>query len=64
MYTKKISLEEYQSHMGALRKKACEEKTKYIILEKGKELFEVTPILHEHEPDEVDCGLYEIRQSK
>ncbi len=62
MKTQTISLEDYQSHMGELRKKACAEKTKYIIEENNKEIFEVTPILHEEEPEEVDCGLYEITE--
>lgn len=62
MDTKKISLEDYESHMWELRKKACAEKTKYIVEENKKEIFEVTPILHKDEPEEVDCGLYEIKE--
>jgi len=62
MFTKTITLEEYQSHMWELRKKARDEKTIYIITEHGKELFHMTPILHEEEPEEVDCGLYEVKE--
>jgi len=58
----KISLEEYQKNLWQLRKTAIEKKIKYIVEHKWKEILEITPILHDNEPDEVDAALREIKQ--
>lgn len=61
METHKISLEEYQKNLWNLRKKALQEKIKYIVEHNGKDILEITPIFHEDEPDEIDAALREIK---
>ena len=56
-----ITFEEYEKNLWKFRTKAQEQKIKYMVKKGNKEIFEVTPVFHEDEPDEVDTALWEIK---